>query len=64
MTYERFCDIWEAMAPNNPPGMSGEKIIQEGSSPQLIDALIAVANGDHSHFDRINERLAAYDAAH
>lgn len=48
MTLQRFTEIWNEILPH---------VTKFEGSPQLIDALIASSNGDHSHFDEIDRKL-------
>ena len=52
MNYERFTQIWKEKMP---------KGLKSTDLKKLQDALIKVANGDHSQFDKIDKALKEID---
>jgi hypothetical protein len=62
MTYEKFKEIWTTLVTNRTPssdGCAAAVPLNNGVSEHTVDALVAVADGDHSQFDEIEKILAA-----
>ncbi len=59
MTYDRFKEIWTTLVTNRAPSSkAGSPLpLSNGASDHTIAALVAVANEDHSHFDKIQRHF-------
>lgn len=65
MTYERFNEIWTVLVANRAPSPDAPKAtpcLNNGVSDETVDSLVAVADGDHSEFNEIQNKLAQIDA--
>lgn len=64
MTYDRFKEIWTTLVTNRaaPEAAVQKPALINGLSDNTVDALVAVADGDHSRFDEIEKALADHDA--
>lgn len=60
MTFQRFKQLWLSIIGKHP--VIDPKIVCSGCSPHTTKALIKVADGDHSEFDKIGELLDRHDA--
>lgn len=68
MTYDRFKELWTALVTNRTLSPEQEAApvsasLSNGVSEETVNALVAVADGDHSVFDAIQAKLAAIDRA-
>lgn len=61
MTFERFEQLWDALVTNRAPASvaSAPLPISNGVSKHTVDALIAAADGDFSHFEKIQPLLSS-----
>jgi len=65
MTYDRFKQLWTALVTHRAPAEGTRDPIpylNNGVSEETVDALVAVADGDHSQFDGIQTELTSIDA--
>ncbi|HTQ29920.1 MAG TPA: hypothetical protein VMI53_01805 [Opitutaceae bacterium] len=61
MTYDRFKEIWTTLVTNRAPiegAPTQVPCLYNGVSENTVDALVAVAEDDHSHFDAIQKKLS------